>query len=506
MKSDLYLRRICGPGVCALFALVGLCPSVSAAPVLGGGKALKSRTFTADVAPIIFQNCVSCHRPGEAAPFPLMKYEDVRKRGRQIAEVTEAKFMPPWHAEQGHVEFLNPRVLSAPQIAVLREWFEQGMPEGDPARLPPLPAFTEGWQLGKPDVILKMDRPFRIYAEGRDIYRNFVFPLDFTEDKWVKAIEFRPSARSAVHHALFFIDVSGAARKLDGEDGEPGFKGTGRAARTFTPVGGWALGSNVRALPDGLAYAYPKGADLVVQTHFHPSGKEEEETSTIGLHLAHEPPREMFVGVQLPAVFGEFSGVDIPAGATNYALKSSFTLPVDVEAFAISAHAHYLGKVMSLKATFPDGRSSLLLKIPDWDFAWQEQYTFKDRQRLPKGTKLDVEMCYDNSASNPKNPSSPPVRVKWGVRSTDEMGSITVQVIPRNKEDALALREALRDQMADLLIDRGSESAKPGPIVQALLKQFDKNENGRIDNDERPPLRAFMRASPLFPAQLNNSF
>src|SRR5438477_8397868 len=116
-----------------------------------------------------------------------------------------------------------------------------------------------------------MDRPFKLYAEGRDIYRNFVFPLNFAEDKWVKAIEFRPSARSIVHHALFYLDVNGLARKMDAEDGEPGFKGTGRASRMFTPIGGWALGSNVRALPDGLAYLYPKGADLVVQTHFHPS-------------------------------------------------------------------------------------------------------------------------------------------------------------------------------------------------------------------------------------------
>jgi hypothetical protein len=187
-------------------------------------------------------------------------------------------------------------------------------------------------------------------------------------------------------------------------------------------------------------------------------------------------------------------------------VKSSFTLPVDVEAFAVAAHAHYLAKVMTMNATFPDGRRELLLKIPDWDFAWQEQYTFKSRQRLPKGTRLDSEMSYDNSASNPKNPTSPPARVKWGLGSTDEMGSVTLQVVPHNKEDATVLRAALRDQMADVLIDRAGERPKAAPIVERLLKQFDKNSNGKIDDDERPSLRAFIEASELFPAQPNNSF
>ena len=465
----------------------------------------RAPTFTEHVAPIIFENCTSCHRPGEIGPFPLITYEDVRKRARQIAEVTGTKFMPPWHAESGHVAFLHPRVLTAEQITILKRWHENGAPEGSPKKLPKLPAFPEGWQLGKPDLVLKMDRPFKLYAEGRDIYRNFVFPLNLPEDKYVRAIEFRPGARSIVHHALFYLDVSGAAREAAAAEAQPGYEDKGRAGRQFTPVGGWAVGSNVRALPEGFAYRYPKGADLVVQTHFHPTGKAEEELTTIGLYFT-DKPKQSFVGIQLPPAFGEISGIDIPAGETNYVVRDTFTLPVDVEAFAIASHAHYLAKVMTMKATLPDGHEQILLKIPDWDFAWQEQYTFKERVKLPKGTRIDTELIYDNSGTNPHNPISPPVRVKWGTMSTDEMGSITVQVVAVREEDTAALREMLKSHAADMVIDRASTSPKRPAMVKVMLERFDKNKDGQLQDDERLELREFIKNSGWLPGGLNNSF
>ncbi len=488
-------------------AIVVACMVVTLADHTSGADAASGTpTFTEHVAPIIFQNCASCHRPGEIGPFPLLTFEDVRKRARQIAEVTETKFMPPWHAESGHLEFLNPRVLSDKQIAILRRWNEAGAPEGDPKKLPRLPEFPEGWQLGKPDLVLKMDQPFELYAEGKDIYRNFVFPLNLPGDKWVRAVEFRPSARSIVHHALFFLDVSGAAREADAADSEPGFQEKGRVARQFTPVGGWAVGSNVRVLPDGLAYRYPKDADLVVQTHFHPSGKAEEELTTIGLYFAQQPPKQSFVGIQLPPAFGEISGIDIPAGESNYVVRDSMTLPVDVEAFSVAAHAHYLGKVMTMKATLPEGREMVLLKIPDWDFAWQEQYSFKQRVKLPKGTRLESELIYDNSATNPRNPTSPPMRVKWGPMSTDEMGSVTLHVVAAREEDTAVLRDTLKDHSADMVIDRALTRPKSNQVVKAMLERFDKNNDSQIDSEERPGLRSFIKERGWLPGGLNNSF
>ncbi len=482
-----------------LVAAAGETRSVGPAPV-------RPPTFTEDVAPIIFQNCVSCHRPGEAAPFPLMTFEQVRKHARQIAEVTGTKFMPPWHAEAGHVAFLNPRVLSDRQKGTLRLWYEGGMSEGAAAALPKLPAFAEGWQLGKPDLIVKMEQPFKLYAEGPDIYRNFVFPLNLSEDKWVRAIEFRPGARSIVHHALFFLDPTGTARELDSADGEPGFEEKGRVGRNFTAVGGWAIGSNVRVLPEDLAYRYPKGADLVVQTHFHPTGKAEEELSTIGIFFADKPPERSFVGIQLPPAFGEISGIDIPAGVSNYVVKDSFTLPVEVDAFSVSPHAHYIAKSMTMTALRPDGSEVIILRIPDWDFAWQEQYSFKDRIRLPKGTRLETELTYDNAATNPRNPISPPVRVKWGPASTDEMGSVTMHVVPVREADVEVLRDALRNHSTDMVIDQVLQRPKHRGMVKKLIERFDKNGNGEIEGDERDELRKFVRASGWVPGNLNNSF
>ena len=422
-----------------------------------------------------------------------------------MVEAASSKFMPPWHAELGHVELANPRILSPDQIATLQQWYESSMPEGDPARMPKLPSFPEGWQLGKPDLVIKMDRPYKVRADGRDIYQHFVLPLNFTEDKWVRAIEFRPSAPSVVHHALFFLDPSGVARKYD-TNSQPGFSGEGRITRNFTPIGGWALGSNVRALPDGLAYLYPKGSDFILQTHFHPSGKEEDEVSTVGIFFADQPPKQSFVGIQLPPAFGEISGIDIPAGSANYLVKDSFTLPVDAKGFAIAAHAHYLAKVMTLKATLPNGREQVLLNIPDWDFAWQEQYNFKDRVTLPKGTRLDVSLIYDNSAANPHNPTTPPVRVRWGPMSNDEMGSITLHVVPAREEDVAELRNVLRNHSANMVIDRALANPKPPAMVKTMMERFDTNGDGKLDEKERSALLGFVQATGLVPGHLNNSF
>src|SRR5262249_29298144 len=187
----------------------------------------KTITFSEHVAPIVYENCVTCHRPGEAAPFSLISYDDVKKRGALIATVTKARYMPPWHAAHGYGEFADERRLSDAQIDLIGEWVKQGMPEGDPARMPKLPQFAEGWHLGKPDLIVEMPVAYDLPASGPDIFRNFTIPLNLKEDKWVKAVEFRPTARKAAHHALFAYVAAGSTSRLEGIDGKPGFGGMG---------------------------------------------------------------------------------------------------------------------------------------------------------------------------------------------------------------------------------------------------------------------------------------
>jgi hypothetical protein len=440
-------------------------------------------TFSEHVAPIVFANCTPCHRPGEAAPFPLMSYRDVRPLARAIASATVSGAMPPWKAGPSDFTFANARQLTADQIETIQKWVGDGAVEGDPARTPPLPRFTEGWQLGPPDLIVTMDEAFDVPAHGSDVFRNFVVPLNLDRDRWVRAIEFRPSARSAVHHSLFFLDATGASRERDAADQAPGFpggmgggrvvpRGQGRglagllggrvagtatddpAARAGGGLGGWALGGRALELPSGLAFFVPKGSDLVLSTHFHPSGTVEREKSTVGLYFAPMAPTQAFTSIQLPPVFGVFEGLDIPPDDGHYTIKDSFVIPVDVKAFSVGAHAHYLGKQMRLTATLPDGAVKTLLRIDDWDFSWQERYSYADFVSLPQGTRLDAEITYDNTSANKRNPNRPPVRVSWGEESTDEMGSVGLTVVAANPKELPQLQQALAAHLREAALTR----------------------------------------------------
>ena len=408
-------------------------------------------TFAETIAPIVYQNCVTCHRPGEAAPFSLISYEDVKKRGALIATVTKSRYMPPWHAAHAYGEFAEERRLTDAQIAEFGEWVNQGMPQGDPAKMPRLPQFPDGWHLGKPDLVLEMPTGFDLPPSGPDIYRNFVIPTHLTEDRWVRAVEFHPSARKVVHHVLYAYVDGGALAKVDGADGRPGFGGMGSigvapGGSNSGGLGGWAVGATPIFMPEGLALPLPKGSDFVLQMHFHLTGKPETEKSVLGIYFADQAPERRLMGLQLPALFGFGAGIEIPAGERNYTVDDSFTLPVDVIAYSAGAHAHYVAKEMRASATLPDGTTKPLLWIRDWDFAWQDRYNYKAPVTLPKGTRVDVHLRYDNSADNPRNPSHPPRRVQWGEQSFDEMGSVTLQVVAVAKQDEATLQQALADR------------------------------------------------------------
>lgn len=374
-------------------------------------------TFTKDVAPIVFGHCTTCHRPGEVAPFTMMNYSDVKKRAKDIVNVVEDRLMPPWKAEPGHGEFVGERRLSDQQIRTLRAWVAQGAIEGDAKDLPAMPKFAEGWYLGEPDMIVKMPEAFEVPAEGRDVFRVFVVPMNLPEDKYVSAVEFRPSNRKVVHHALFFLDNSGAARALDERD--PGVGYGELAGLGFIPsggLGGWGPGFYPRPLPEGIARYVRKGSDLVIQTHFSTTGKAEREQSTIGIYFSKTKPKQVLQGSALRS-----REIDIPPGMKDYVVKASQTVPFDVSLISITPHAHLVCRDMKVWATFPDGSRKDLIWIKDWDWNWQDQYYYKEPVKLPAGTKLDMVYTYDNSSGNPRNPSSPPKRVRNGQQTHDEM-------------------------------------------------------------------------------------
>ena len=423
-----------------------LCVFLSSLNAMAAGASPPAPTFTRDIAPIVYTNCVSCHRPGEVAPFPLISYQDLKKHADQIATVTGSRFMPPWKPEPGYGHFVGERRLTDDQIKLIGDWAGNGAPEGDAKELPPLPKFPEGWALGEPDMIVKVPKPFELAADGdhgRDVYRCFVIPLDFPEDKYVTAVEFRPGNRKIVHHALFFLDTSGAARAKEAAttDGQPGYSTFGGPG--FVPtggLGGWAPGATPSPLPQGWARKLRQGSDLVIQEHLHPSGKPETEQSTLGIYFAKEKPARIAAGTALRNF-----RINISPGDSNYVVTANLKVPFDVDLIGITPHAHLICRDMIANATLPDGQQVPLIWIKDWDFNWQGQYRYAEPLRLPAGTVIDMKYTYDNSAGNERNPNNPPKRVRFGEQTTDEMAILFLQFSPVHTADWLKILGARRD-------------------------------------------------------------
>ena len=393
-------------------------------------------TFNKDLAPIVYGHCAPCHHPDGVAPFPLLTYDDVRKHASQIVAVTSRRYMPPWPPEHGYGAFAGDRSLSAAQIHLFADWLKQSEPQGDPADLPALPHFTGSWQMGVPDLVLRMPKPFEMPADGTDIFRNFIVPTGLTTTKYVRGLELHLSNPRVVHHANVVLDHTESMRKRDGQDGRPGFPGmdviTEAAPDTFDPDSHflfWKPASVLRLEPERMSWRLNPGTDLVLNLHLQPTGKQESVQVEIGLYFSAKPPSVFPMLLQL-----EHDGaLHIPAGDPNFTVTDSLTLPVDVDLLAIYPHAHYLGKVIEAWATLPNGERRWLIRIPDWDINWQAEYEYKNPIALPKGTKLAMRIVYDNSSANPRNPNRPPKLVETGDRSQDEMGHVWFQVLPKTR-------------------------------------------------------------------------
>ena len=382
-------------------------------------------TYARDIAPILQQRCETCHRPGQAAPFSLTNYEEAKSHAEMIVEVTQQRIMPPWipGPETAH-RFIGQRWLSDRELNLLADWVKAGCTFGDEADLPPAATFAEGWQLGEPDLVVKMQQPFTVPASGPDLLQNFVIPVKIPEDKLVSAVEFHPGNKRVVHHAVLFLDDKGQARKLDAATPEPGYGNFGGPG--FLPsgaLGGWSVGNTARRLPNDMGRYLKKGSDLVVQVHYHPTGKIEEDQSEIGLYFVNKPVAD---SLKEPAklvgsIWMANYEMDILAGEANYRRSTTYTLSKDVIMVGIVPHMHLLGKSMRVTATEPKQQPHVLIDIPTWNYNWQDEYYYERPIRLKAGTKLVVEAVFDNSAANPSNPSSPPKRVAWGEETTDEM-------------------------------------------------------------------------------------
>jgi peroxiredoxin/mono/diheme cytochrome c family protein len=387
-------------------------------PIARPSKTSSAPTYSSAVAAILQKNCLECHRRGQVGPFPLETFAQASKRAGDIAAVTEDRRMPPWKAApQEMPRFKHNRSLSVGDIATLAAWAEGGAPEGDPNRVPAPPVFADDWALGTPDLVIELPGDFDVPASGKDVYRCFVIPTHLGADRYVSAIEYQPGNRRVVHHLLGYVDTTGQARKRD--DADPGlgyscFSGPG--IEIHGDLGGWAPGNEPSRLPAGVGRYLPANADVVVQVHYHPSGKPETDRSRIGLHFSKSPIKQTMQW----SLAGKFD-LKIPPGDSNYEANAQWRIPVDVEALAVTPHMHMIGRDMHMWVTFPDGRDQDLIRIPDWDFGWQNTYYFEQPLTLPEGTVLKLVAHFDNSENNPRNPNKPPKLVKFGEGTTDEM-------------------------------------------------------------------------------------
>jgi len=406
-------------------------------------KAKGTITFTKDIAPIVFDNCSGCHHPGESAPFDLLTYEDVRKRAKQIVEVTQRRYMPPWLPDANVVHFVGERRLSNDQLGLLKQWAEEGAAEGISKDLPPLPKWSERWRLGEPDVVVKPVMPFSLSADGGDVYRNLIIPIPLKTGRYVRGIEFRPNSR-AVHHAFFRFDKTGEVRALDSKDGQPGFGGihTPKTAESTITFASWQPGKTPRFYADDLAWAMETNTDLILQLHLQPIGKVETIAPEVAFYFADKPGTA--VAFKLP--LNSYT-IEVPAGVTNYMVTDSFVLPVDLEIRGVLPHAHYVCRQMKGYAELPNGARQWLISIPEWDFNWQGDYQFVTPVQLPKGAKVVMEYTYDNSTNNARNPNNPPQLVRYGMNSTDEMGELWLQVIMKTQQDLAALQRAMQPKL-----------------------------------------------------------
>lgn len=392
-------------------------------------------TYNRHMKSLVHANCLLCHSEGGVAPFQLKSFDATKAWSGMMAHVTQSRFMPPWRglSSPGH-RFRNERRLSQRQIDFFQAWIDQGLKKGSEEDSSPDPVIENaGWRLGTPDIILTMDEPFEVPAEGDDVYRYFVMKDAIPKDMTIVAIDFMPGDPAVVHHCNFFMDYENRARKMDAKDPKPGFKVIGNGFMDYFgseggqfPMGAWAPGGDPVQLPSEMGIMIPGGGDFVVEIHYHLNGKRTKDQSSVGIYLAKKPVEK--------AVTGLFMGtmdVDIPAGAHSYWRHFYMDVNHDMDLIDIAAHMHYIGKEVKIIATLPGGIIKPLLLIKNWDLRWQNVYAYRDPIFIPKGTRIDAYMSFDNSADNPANPFSPPVDMKWGWASDQEMAEIYLTIYPR---------------------------------------------------------------------------
>ena len=400
-----------GWGVCLL------CVGVGVGIGEAGTSSADTPTYTEDVAPILMANCVTCHRPGQVAPMSLTTYAETRPWARAIRNEVEPRRMPPWHAAAGVREYTNDRSLSDAEIDVILRWVDAGAPKGDDEHMPPLPTFSDGWQLGEPDIVLAMNEAYQIEAEGDDEYRCFVLDPQFETDQWIDVVEVLPGNRTTDHHIVLYVDQAGKiAPRLDAEEPGEGYSCFGTAGFPAYMVPGWGPGYTPTETPAGSGYLLKAGAKLVLQMHYHKNGRPEEDLTRVGLRLARNPANKVLYNGYVLTPF-----LNIPPGDPNIVVAGRYPVREDITVYlgcgphALPRQSHgYLGDPARRLAGGPAQGAPFRLRLAN-------RVTLAEPLKLPEGTMLHMEATFDNSPESPYQHSDPPRQVTFGVATTDEM-------------------------------------------------------------------------------------
>jgi mono/diheme cytochrome c family protein len=415
-------------GAVALLPAIAGKGRVVEAQVASGAPAAGAPTFSREIAPILYQHCIACHRPGEMAPMSLIGYSDVRPWARAIGSKVADGVMPPWHADAPPGRFENERRLTPAEKDLIARWVASGAPQGDPADLPKVPSFAEGWRIGKPDAIFEMQEDYQVGARGTIEYEYFYVPTNLTESKWIQAVEVRPGNRALVHHVLLYYQAppEGAAPtpalRLDPEQSR-----LPRSERTTVPLrpkrrqfpsrllATYAPGTDPQVFRPGTALRLPPGSVLELQLHYSTNGTPGTDRTKVGFVFAKEPPvREVRVA--------QFTNgqLAIPAGASDHQVDAQVGFLQDVTLWGLFPHTHVRGKRWNYELVLPDGTTKPLLSVPKYDFNWQTYYMFKEPLQVPKGASIRSSAWYDNSTANRSNPDAS-TTVKWGDQTWEEM-------------------------------------------------------------------------------------
>jgi Flp pilus assembly protein TadD/mono/diheme cytochrome c family protein len=416
--------------------------------------------WSKQIAPILYKNCSTCHHPGGAGPFSLLTYDDARRWSAQILTVTQSRFMPPWLPEPGYGDFANSRRLSDQDLANIKRWITSGMPQGIAAEAPTPPHYTSEWQLGPPDLILTAPESFTVPADGPDLFRNFIYPINITRTRYIRAVEILPGNPRVVHHANILIDRTAELRRQRPNDwraGIPGMELEIGSGDRFDPDSHflfWKPDTPAVVEPPGMPWRLDPGNDLILNTHLKPTGRVETVQPRIGLYFTDSPPNRLPMLLQLE----HDAALNIPPGDSHFVVEDELRLPIAVYALGIYPHAHYLGRQLEAWSITPNGARTPLILIKDWDIDRQSVYSYRKPVLLPAGSVMHMRYVYDNSAGNPRNPSSPPVRVHNGNQSTDEMGHLWLQVLPVHptERDSHGHESAAAEQYVDsrMLLER----------------------------------------------------